>query len=194
VDFRRAQFGAAQLGRKAGKRDVLGLLLGAGDLPGGKWQVLDQRTWRTGLIGPPSPWGERARKVGSVTGWRSFRHESGARFAWIQIAPLVSPADARESLAGIGERGLANLGASVRLISEHDVRLEPFTGASAVWAREQHTEGRNGSALALLLAGAVRHWLMVIALSGSPSWDWQAASDLAALQAARMPAASGAQN
>jgi hypothetical protein len=32
-----------------------------------------------------------------------------------------------------------------------------------------------------MLAGAVTHWLVIVCLSGSPEWDWQSASELAAL-------------
>ena len=105
----------------------------------------------------------------------------------MQVAPLASAEDAREALTGIGERGLKNLNAKVRLVSETDVPVEPFTGASAVWAREQHTEGRDGPGVVLMLAGAVSEWLMVLCVSGTPAWDWQSTSELAAVQAARLP-------
>jgi hypothetical protein len=188
MDLRRARFAVAQLGRKAGKRDVLAGLLGCGDLPGGPWHVVDERTWRTGVTGPSMPWGERARQVGSVTAWRSFRDAGASRWAWVQVTPLASAEDANDALTGIGERALINLKAEGRLVSEFDVPVEPFSRASAVWAREQHTEGRDGPGVVLMLAGAVSEWLMVLCLSGSPAWDWPSASELAAVQAARLSA------
>lgn len=177
----------AQLGRKPGKQHMLATLLDCGDLPGGPWHVADERTWRTGVSGPSTPWGERAREAGSVTAWRSFRTASDSRSAWVQVAPLASAADAGAALTGVGERGLSNLRSEVRLVSDRDVHIEPFTGASAVWAREQHTEGRHGPGVVLMLAGTVSHWLIAMGLSGSPAWDWQSASELAAIQAARLP-------
>ena len=186
MDLRRARFAVAQLGGKAGKRDVLASLLGCGDLPGGPWQIVDERTWRTGVTGPSTPWGERARQAGSLTAWRSFRDATASRWAWVQVAPLASAEDANDALTGIGERALINLRAEVRLVSESDMPIEPFTGASAVWAREQHTEGRDGPGVVLMLAGAVSERLLVLCLSGSPAWDWQSASELAAVQAARL--------
>ena len=99
---------------------------------------------------------------------------------------MASEEDAGAALADVGERGLANLRSRVRLVSQRDVPVEPFAGASAVWAREQHTEGRDGPGVVLMLAGAVSHWLVIVCLSGSPAWDWQSASELAALQAARL--------
>ena len=184
--LRRVQFVAAQLGRKAGKREALARLLSGSDLPDGPWRVMDQRTWRTGEIGPATAWGERARQAGSVTAWRSLSHRTASRWAWIQVIPMTSEEDARAALAEVGERGMPNLRSRVRLVSQRDVPVEPFAGASAVWAREQHTEGPDGPGVVLMLAGAVSHWLVIVSLTGSPVWDWQSASELAALQAARL--------
>jgi len=131
-------------------------------------------------------WGERARQAGSVTAWRSFSHETAPRWAWIQATPMASEEDAVAALADIGDRALANPRSRARLMSQQDVPMEPFAGASAVWAREQHTEGEGGPGVVLMIAGAGSSWLVVVCLSGSPAWDWQSASELAALQAARL--------
>lgn len=186
MDLRRLQFVAAQLRPKAGKNDVLARLLPAADLPRGQWQIVDQRTWRTGTTGSPTPWGDRARRGGSVTAWRSFRDAEAKRWAWIQIAPLASASDAESALSGVADRGLANLRSRVRLVSHADISLQLFEGASAVWAREQRTEGDGGAGLVLILAAAVGDWLTVICLSGSPAWNWPSAAALAAHQAGRL--------
>lgn len=181
----------AQLGRKAGKGEALARLLSGSDLPDGPWRVTDQRTWRTGVAGPATAWGERARRAGSVTAWRAFSHQTAPRWAWIQVTPMASQEDAGAALADAGERGLANLRSRAQLVSQRDVPVEPFAGASAVWAREQHTEGSDGPGVVLMLAGAVSHWLVIVCLSGSPAWGWQSAPELAALQAARLPGQPG---
>jgi hypothetical protein len=175
------------LGRKAGNRDALARLLESGDLPGEGWQVADERTWRTGVTGPSTAWGERARQAGSVTAWRSFRDAAGSRWAWIQLTPFGSAEDARAALTAIGDHALASPGAQVRLVSEREVPIEPFAGAAEVWAKEQHTDGHDGPGLVLMLAGAVSASLLVLCVSGSPAWDWQSTSDLAAVQAGRLP-------
>jgi hypothetical protein len=184
--IRRVQFVTAQLGRKPGKGEALAMVLRESDLSDGPWRVADQRTWRTGEIGPATPWGQRAREAGSVTAWRSFRHQTARRWAWIQVIPTASEEDAGAALADVGERMLANLRSKVRLVSQHDVPMEPFAGASAVLAREQHTEGPDGPGVVLMLAAVVSHWLVIVCLSGAPAWDWQSASALAELQAARL--------
>ena len=66
--------------------------------------------------------------------------------------------------------------------------MEPFAGASAVWALEQRTDGPDGPGVSLTLAAAVADWLMAMGLSGSPEWDWPSAVRLAAQQAQRLPA------
>jgi len=188
MDRRRVQFVAAQLGRKPGKKQALARLLIGDDLPGGAWRVMDQRTWRTGKIGPPTPWGRRASQAGSVTAWRSFRDTRSARWAWIQAAPMASAEDAKSALTGAGQRGLANLHANARSVNEAVVTVEPFVGASAVWACEQRTEDRDGPEVVLMLAAAVGEWFIVMCLAGSPAWDWPSATQLAALQAQRLSA------
>jgi len=186
MDLRRVQFVAAQLGRKTGKQQGLARLLTGDDLPGGAWRVVDQRTWRTGKIGPPTSWGQRASQAGSVTAWRSFRDTRAGRWAWIQAAPMASAEDAESALAGVSEHGLANMRANVRLVNETVVALEPVVGTSAMWTCEQHTEGRDGPGVVLMLAAAVGDWFLVMCLAGSPAWDWPSATQLAALQARRL--------
>jgi len=187
MDLRRLQFMKAQIG--AGNDLALAGLLGPADLPGGPWRVRDQRTWRTGEIGPRTAWGQRARQAGSVTAWRGFRDKTTRRGIWIQVIPLASAEDARSVLAEAGERVLRNPRGRGRLVSERDVTVEPFPGASAVWAREQHVEDRDGPATVLLLAGTVRHHVVIVCLGGRPAFDWPSASELAALQAARLETA-----
>jgi hypothetical protein len=121
-----------------------------------------------------------------VTAWRSFRDADANRWAWVQIAPLALASDAETALSGVGDRGLANLGSRVRLVSQAEISMQPFKGASAVWAREQRTEGHRGAGLVLILAAAVGHWLVVICLSGSPAWDWPSAVAVATQQAGRL--------
>jgi hypothetical protein len=184
----RLRFAVAQLGRKAGARDRLACLLRLEDLPGAGWRVLDERTWRTGVAGPATPWGGRARAAGSVTAWRSFQDATGRRWVWVQVMPLVSAQDALEALGGIGDRLLGNARATVKLVREHDVEVAPFAGASAVWAHEQHTAGPDGEGVSLLLAGVVAVSVVVVCASGSPAWDWGAVSELAARQADHLAA------
>lgn len=49
-------------------------------------------------------------------------------------------------------------------------------------------DGPDG--ISLLLAGAVGSHIVVLGLSGTPAWDWDQASALAARQAERLTAAT----
>ena len=178
------RFLRAQLGPKPGSRAHLARLLSGDDLPGGTWRRIDQRTWRTGVTSS-TPWGDRARATGSVTAWRSFRDQAGGRWLWLQVTPLASAEDASTAVDEVGSVLLRNPRATARLVSEKDVDIEPFTGASKVWAHEYCTEGRDSPGTSLLLAGAVDVFVIAVAASGQPAWDWQSVSDLAALQAGR---------
>ncbi|MBY8882288.1 hypothetical protein [Actinacidiphila acidipaludis] len=190
--FQQVRFAYAQLAARSSKEAAMSRVLTAAELDGA-WQTLDQRAWLTGHGGPATDWGRRAREGGSVTAWRSF-HDGAGRWVWVQVVPLASAEDAASALAEVGKRSLANPRSEVRVVLEQNVPLEPFPGASAVWAHEQHTRplakpGPDG--VSLLLAAAVGHHVIVLALSGTPAWDWEAASALAARQAARLTVPEG---
>jgi hypothetical protein len=183
--IQRLRFVKAQLGRKPGGGDLLRRLLSDDDLPGETWGMVDERTWRTGVTAS-TPWGDRAREAGSVSAWRSFLDQAKRREVWLEVMPLASAADARTALRGIGDLTLRNLRATVRVVDESDIDIEPFVGASAVWAHEYHTVGPGGHAASLMLAGAVENFVVIVCASGQPGWDWPSVSDLAALQAPRL--------
>jgi hypothetical protein len=183
--IRRLRFGWAQLGRKPGGRDLLARLLSDDDLPGGTWRKIDQRTWRTG-VATSTPWGDRAREAGSVTAWRSFRDQAKRRGVWLEVIPLASALDARAALRDVGDIQLRNLRATVRVVDENDIDIEPFVGASAVWAHEYRTAGPDGPGATLMLAAAVEDFVVIVCVAAQPAWDWSSVSDLAAMQARRL--------
>jgi hypothetical protein len=182
--LKRLGFVVAQLAPKPGARQAMACVVTADDLPGGRWTVRDERTWRTGVSGPATEWGKRARAVGSVTAWRSFHDDSAQRWCWVQVAPLASEQDALSALDGVFDRGLRNLRARVTLLREHDVDIEPFPGASRVWAHEQHTSGPTGEGVAKMLVAAAGACLIVVSASGFPGWEWDSVVVVARRQAA----------
>jgi hypothetical protein len=181
--IQRWRFAMAQLGRKPGGRDLLRRLLSGDDLPGGTWRKIDERTWRTGAAAS-TPWGDRAREAGSVTAWRAFQDQAAHRWLWLQVTPLASALDARAALHEAGDRLIRNLRAT--LVDESDIDIEPFAGASAVWAHEYQTAGPDGPGTTRTLAGAVEDFVVCVCVAGQPAWDWPSVSDLAALQARRL--------
>lgn len=178
----------AQLAPKPGARRVLERVVTVHDLPGDGWRVMDERTWRTGVSGQATEWGRRARAVGSVTAWRSF--ELAARqWCWVQVAPLASESDALAAIEGVGDRLLGNLRGKAAVVRERDVQVDPFPGASRVWAHEQHTSGPTGPGVSKMLAAAAGTHLIVVCASGSPEWEWEAVSGLGRRQATLLAAA-----
>lgn len=144
---------------------------------------MDERTWRTGMSGPATAWGRRARAAGSVTARRSFEL-AARRWCWVQVVPLASEPDALSALEGVGDRMLRNLRSEVTVVREQDVQIDPFPGAAQVWAHEQHTSGPTGAGIAKMLAAATGTHLIVVSVSGSPEWEWNAIAGLAHRQAA----------
>lgn len=175
----------AQLGPKPGARRALARVVTVNDLPGDGWRMQDERTWRTGASRPATEWGQRARAAGSVTAWRSFALVA-RRWCWVQVVPLASELDAVEALDGVEDRLLNNLRGKVTVSREHDVQIEPFPGADRVWAHEQHTDGPTGAGVARMLAATTGPYVVVVAGSGSPEWDWYEVSELGRRQAARL--------
>lgn len=189
---RRLQFAAAQIGRKPDKARVLAMLVEPHDLPGERWAVLDQRTWRTGQTPNPSEAAMRARNAGSITAWRSFEQKGASRWLWAQVTPTVSDEDARAFIVDLPSRFLKNLHAKVVVTSEHDVEDVEIPGADDVWCYEQATTGKLGDSIAMYAAGRVG--TLVFALSASSpagGWDWQAVTPVAAKQADRLSEACG---
>jgi hypothetical protein len=186
--LRRLGFVAAQLASRPGARQALARVLSAGDLPGDGWSVIDERTWRTGIAGPATGWGRRARAAGSVTAWRSFQAASAQRWCWDQVVPLVSAADALSALDEAADRGIGNPRASVTVTRGHDAGIGAFPGAGNVRAREQHTTGPGGDGVAMMLAAACGTYLIVVSGSGSPQWTWEEMISVARRQAALLTA------
>lgn len=177
----------AQLAPKPGAGRALERVVTVHDLPGDGWRVMDERTWRTGVSGPATEWGRRARAAGSVTAWRSFEL-AAQRWCWVQVAPLASESDALAAIEGVGDRKVGNLRRKVTLRHEQDVQIAPFPGAGLVWGHEQHTSGAAGPGVAKMLAAAVGTYLIVTCASGSPEWEWDTVSGLARRQAAMLAA------
>jgi len=119
---------------------------------------------------PETEWGKRARAAGSVTAWRSFAATAARQWCWVQVLPLASQPDAVSALEGIGDRLLRNLRAKVTLLREHDVEVDAFPGAGAVWAHEQHTIGPDREGVARMLTAACGAYVIVVSASGSPEW------------------------
>ncbi len=127
------------------------MLLDLDDLPAG-WTVMDNRRWRTGQT--QAPWSQRAKRLGGVTGWRSFQSSTKDEWVWAEAIPLASDSDVTEALAEIWSRTLKNLRANVRLVDECDGPVLTGLGAS-VRTLEQSTDGLTAPVLFDLSHGVI---------------------------------------
>ena len=84
---------------RPGKRaaELRGVLLTAGDLGAGIWEVEDGRMWTGVAAGPNSDWAERARAAGLITVWRAFWRPGSHEVLFTEIAELASPGDAADA-------------------------------------------------------------------------------------------------
>ena len=87
----------AQLGGRRGGGQALTHLVEPADLPGEGWTVMDQRTWRTGVL-PTTDWQRQARIAGCIPAWRLFEQTGAKRWPWIQAAPVADAASALSQL------------------------------------------------------------------------------------------------
>lgn len=169
---------------KPDARAALGRLITADDLPGDEWTIVDQRTWRTGMTGPPTPWARRARAARSVTAYRSFAAGSG-QGCWVQVIAFASEADALSALEEVSGRLLRKQSKST-VVREQDVTVDPFQGAGRVWAHEFVASTPDGEATTKIVAAAVSSQVAAVCASGSPGWDWDVVVTIARRQAAEL--------
>ena len=170
---RRLRFGAAQVGRKSGKAESLGLLLQSEDMPGDGWRTLDERTWRTGVATPHSERSVRGAKIGSVTAWRSFARTGPDLGAWIQIVPFSSRLDAQSAVADVQVSLLPNLRQQVKVVDERVIDGASIQGLETVWALDQTTVIATGPGTTTFVSGASDRFLLIFACSGpSEGWEW----------------------
>ena len=150
------------------------LLLDDGDVTGavgGRWKVLDERTWRTGQADPDAGWAQRARGMGSVTAWRSFGDKAEARWLWCQVVPLASADDVIAAADGLADTAIPNRRAKVELVAARDVEVAARAHASVLFAREQETAGSKGAGFSYVIGLGVGPVLAVVSFSGTTTLD-----------------------
>jgi len=139
-------------------------LLSAGDLPGGLWKMMDERSWRTGSIGPATPCGQRSRAAKNVVVWRSFEKKDDEKWTWIQIVPFVSADYAKLDLEAAAQGdGIPNLRAEVRLVAQTFDEEAEYEGLNAVRVLTQDTSDPRGDNKARMIYCLVGSFLSVVA-------------------------------
>ena len=181
----------AQLGHADAKKRSSDMVLEVAQLPGDRWIVLDQRSWRTGVSGIQTEEVIRAREAGSWSWLRSFQQSEPERWLWLQVVPFASSADAHAAIASVRSALLPNPRAKVSV--EREGVLDGSTvGLPHPWVFEQQTKGPSGVSNALYVADTEETVLYVVACSSlDGGWEWPEVGDLAALQSERIRARLG---
>lgn len=174
----------SMLGPKPGADRSLKMLPSVADMPGDGWRLLDQRTFRTGRMGRATEYGNRARKLRSVTSMRSFEQVGHSRWLWAEVIPLANEEDAAvasdDSLLVVRNPG-------VTVTNEHPVTGVSVPGSSSVWAYEQESTGPVGNGVSLCLRGTAGSIIFVVMASGfAESWRWDDVVSIASLIVARI--------
>jgi hypothetical protein len=167
------RFVYAKLGSKRGAERSLRMLPDLSDLVGDGWKVLAELRWRTGRMGNVSDWGVRARRIRSVTAYRSFEQTGASRWLWAEVMPLATDADSAAALTDLPSRFLRNPRAKRTITGERSVLDVTVPGTLSTWAYEQATTGTIGNGVSRYLGGAVGSVVFLVAASGTgDGWPW----------------------
>lgn len=89
-----------KFGLKKRRIDALNALLKDWDLPGGEWNLHDERTWRFDEYPHlrRSDVVDRGLEHGGIVAWRSFANDDGHSSLWVQFMPYASIEDAEATI------------------------------------------------------------------------------------------------
>jgi hypothetical protein len=173
----------AGYGRKPGKKSSLMMVLDAADLPGDRWTQVQERSWKTGAVGPRSDKAIRAREIGSISVLRKYRLNESRDYFRVQLSPFASKADAASMVRRSHEGFLPLRPATAVVISERvleGVNIEEVDGA---WAIEQSLEEARRLGNRKLVIGSVDRFMFLIDSSAAnDGWDWSDVLSIAAIQ------------
>jgi hypothetical protein len=185
--LKRVRFGAAQLGRKSGKEQSLAMLVDSTELPGRSWRMLDERTWRTGVIGSSEEEATRAREIGSVTAWRSYENIEYSWSLWMQVIPFVNVEDAMKAVPKVAENLLKNNRSQVVVTDQRFVDGGEINGVNTILRIEQLTSSDVGTGSVKYFAGNVGEVMFALGTAMRMEFiDWGRVDELAIIQASKI--------
>jgi hypothetical protein len=164
----------------------MAMLLGAVDLPGEGWEVVEERTWPTGQLDPTSEKSRRALDAGGITAWRSLAQSGPKRSAWVEVVPYATAADARLSLRQVPHFFVGVAGAEETITGERAVDDQYLPGVADTWFYKKSTTGPAGEVCARYVGGTVGEVLFLTCMSDREPWPWEDVVGVAGLQADRV--------
>jgi hypothetical protein len=163
----------AGLGRKPGKETALSMLLEIHDLPGDDWQVVRERSWKTGVVGKSTARSIRAREIGSISVERKFRRSKSLSTIALAIYPYASISDAQSAAQDSRAALLAYRPMNAKVTSEASIENLSMPGIDNPWALEQHIEEPARSGLRKLARGNVNRFVVGLgSFAPGQGWAW----------------------
>ena len=150
------------------------MLLETTDLADGPWLARQQRTFRTGAGQPQTDETRRARKNGSITAMRTFRHATDRRTLTCSVIPFAAPSDAQAYVPKIPNRMMR---IPFSKFKSYGTCVFPAGEVSAMaegLAYEERFAGPKDSGCFRLLAGTVDEIVFTVqgaAVDGHWEWD-----------------------
>jgi hypothetical protein len=164
----------AGLGRKPGKQIALGMLLDIRNLPGDEWQVVKERSWRTGVVGKSTDRSRRAREIRSISVERMFHRGVPLGTITLGIYPYASIADAQSAVRDSRVDLMGYRPMNAKVTSEATIEDLRMSGIDNPWALEQHIEERSGSGLRRLTRGNVDRFVVGLgSFAHGQGWAWE---------------------
>jgi hypothetical protein len=181
------------VGHRQQRREALSWLLEAEDLPGWRWALISQRTYRSG-VGGKSDMAKRARQTGAMAAVRTFRLRQSltARSVTIWLWPFASSADAEEALPGFAKRPIRNPNSLVTPVSRREVHDVEVNDVNHPWVYEVLTRGPSGQASEKWIGGTVDEVVFIVQAverAGS-GWPWNDVAEVARTQSRKLRRAS----
>lgn len=175
----------AQFGKRSERKRSLSILMNQAELPGQGWRVVDERTWRSGSIGPRSDAAVRSLKAGGVIAWRSFGQKEPPRGVWIQVGPYGTVEDAESAVPELFSRSIKSSRFEGRVSEEKSIVDISIPGVAHAAFIEQSIEGTSvGPRNSKYVVGSVSQYVFGIGCTGrADGWPWAEVLVLASLQA-----------
>ena len=173
--------------RKSFKDESRTMLLEPRELPDQGWKIRNERSWRAGMRMAHTDEGQRARRAGSVTTWRSYENESVQRWMWIQVAPLVSEQDAASYVPKVRDQLVANPRAKRIHVENRMIEKPDVPGLALTTASESVSTEPRGLGHGWIVIGHIDRVVLMMSCSYyDDAWSWAGAKSTIALQVAKI--------
>ena len=163
------------------------MMLDVGDLPGEGWSEQGHKSWRTGKVGLINERRQRARRVGTYTGLRSYWNAVAQRTIATRLAPMASVIDAEQELPNWGLYLMVQpkiVGSVSNEVEIQDVVIPQMPNAVIT---ERAVSGPTEATMMRMVRGNVERVIFVVGCGGQDEyWPWDEVLNVVGLQVAKI--------